>query len=194
VRIFPFYRKNLTLSYALACTHYLCGLRDLIFLIVPPIYLIWGVPAISGITLGEFLLRFLPYWVVMQIAFWHIGRGKASLGGFIIGFGSFPILMESLLTAIDGRKIAFSVTPKRRLHSSLSLLLPYLAALILCIASLTVAAVSGRNRTLVLINAGWMLYIIFMLCGMLWLGIVDHRKQQKGSSGHSSFNDESPAA
>src|SRR5262249_2994233 len=101
-------RLEQRLQYALACTHYVCGLRDLIYLVGPLIFLFTGVSAVQGANLQSFLWHFLPYWIISQAAFWHAAWGKTSLRGIVIGFGSFPVLIGSLLTVVIGRRIGFA--------------------------------------------------------------------------------------
>lgn len=162
------------IQYALACTHYLSGVRDLIYLVAPLIFLILGAAAVRGAFLETFLWHFVPYWLVSQVAFWQLGWGKTSARGIVLGFGSFPVLLESLLTVVVGRRVAFAVTSKQReAGKTPSLLRPHLLAMFACVAALVVAALSGRGGGPVLVSAFWVLYTMAMLGGVLWLGWRD---------------------
>src|SRR6266581_418543 len=87
-------------QYFLACTHYLCGLRDLIYLLSPILFIFTGIPAVRSTYLSVYLWHFLPYCLLGAAALWYSTRGVSGLRGIIIGFGSFPVLIGSLLSVV----------------------------------------------------------------------------------------------
>ena len=174
------------LQYALACTHYLCGVRDFIYIMAPLAFLVSGVPAVRGATLGLFIWHFLPYWVASQVAFWYACRGQTGLRGIIIGFGSFPALMMSLLIVLLGRKSGFMVTSKRRDGTrSWREILPYVGLLLLCLAGLVFGFEStGKRHDAVIISMLWIGYSAALLSGFLWLAVRDLRYREAPLVGH----------
>jgi TRAP-type C4-dicarboxylate transport system permease small subunit len=181
-------------QYLLACTHYLCGLRDLIYLISPILFIFTGIPAVGGATLSEYLWHFLPYCLLSATAMWYSSRSITGLRGIAIGFGSFPTLIGSLLSVILRRKVGFSVTSKQRGRKrSLSYLWVYFFFLLLCVASLFWATqVKGQQQVSLLISVLWVVYSIFMLGGFLWLNYKDIRfqaaVQQSGTTDETIAN------
>jgi cellulose synthase (UDP-forming) len=171
------------IQYGMASTHYLCGLRDLIFLLAPIAFLVTGVPAVRGATLALFLWHFLPYWIVAQAAFWYAGRRETGLRGIIIGFGSFPVLLQALLTVALGRRIGFAVTAKRRRATrAWTHLVVYVLALVVCVGGIGVAfTVKQSHVDSVVISVLWVLYDIMLLSSFLWLGVRDLRYQEVSS-------------
>lgn len=168
------------IQYLLACTHYLSGLRDLIYLLVPFLFLLLGVSAIQGTTMPTFLWRFLPYWAFSQIAFWSAARGKTTFRGLMLSFGSFPVLLASLLLVVFGQRVRFAITPKHRSRTGTwQPLFVQLFALVGCFIGLLMAANSLDNRNLVLLSAVWLLYMQFLLSGVVWLGIWDWQAGKK---------------
>ncbi len=167
-------------QYFLACTHYLCGLRDLIYLLSPILFILTGVPAVRGSTLGAFLWHFLPYFLASTAALWYSGRGITGLRGIVIGFGCFPVLLESLLSVILQRKIGFSVTSKQRgSKRSWNHLLVYIFCMLASVAAIIVATqVRGRQVTSMFISVMWVIYSFCMLGSFLWLSIKDMRSQE----------------
>jgi cellulose synthase (UDP-forming) len=165
------------LQYFLACTHYLCGLRDVIYLISPLLFIFTGVPAVHGSTLEAFLSHFVPYCVLSFTALWYASRGITGLRGIIIGFGCFPVLLESLLTVVLKRKVGFAVTAKRRDGKrSFGYLTVYCLCFLLCIACLLWATqVKGHEQTSLFISVLWVLYSMVMLGSFLWLNYLDIR-------------------
>ena len=161
-------------QYGLASTHYLCGLRDLIFLAAPLVYIFYGFSAIQGVDLPAFLSHFLPYLVLSQFAFWRLFRHKTSLRGIVIGFGTFPTLLQSLLTVLGSWKIGFAVTDKQRAAvPSSSALLPHAVCAGACVAGLWAAVRAGVTTELLAMSALWIAYSLAMLCGVMWLGGLD---------------------
>ena len=162
------------IQYGLACTHYLSGLRDLVYLLVPFVFLLLGVSALHGADMPTFLGRFLPYFLFSQLAFWHAARRKTTWRGIVLSFGSFPVLLASLLLVALGQKTRFAITPKRRsVVRARTPLLPQLLAGALCLVGVVMAAASPEDKTLVLLSALWLLVMLLMLSGVLWLGVQD---------------------
>ncbi|MBJ7598509.1 MAG: hypothetical protein DLM67_22390 [Candidatus Nephthysia bennettiae] len=165
------------IQYALACTHYMCGLRDLVYIVSPLAFLVTGVPAVRGATLGEFLWHFLPYWVASQTAFWVAARRQTGLRGVIMGFGSFPVLIRALVAVALGRRAGFMVTSKRRRSGrSWRHLTVYVVALSACFVGILLPLGQKQLRTeSVAISVLWVVYDIGLLASFLWLGILDLR-------------------
>ena len=168
-------------QYFLACTHYLCGLRDLIYLLSPILFIFTGIPAVRSAYLSDYLWHFLPYCLLGAVALWYSSRGVTGLRGIMIGFGSFPVLIGSLISVIIGRKVGFAVTSKHRSgRRSLSYLRVYVFFLILCLVSLGWATqVKGQQQTSLFISVMWVVYSIAMLGSFLWLNFRDMRFQKE---------------
>ncbi len=160
------------IQYALSCTHYLSGVRDLTYLLAPTIFLLFGIPAITGATLGGFLRHFVPYFVLSQIAFWHRAAGKTTWRGVVIGFASFPTLLSALISVAFGRRRGFVLTSKRRRASSILPAVPHLVAAAVMLVAVSVGALRfGESRTL--ISVVWLLYMFAMLVAFLTLAVRD---------------------
>jgi len=169
------------IQYGLACTHYLSGLRDLVYLLVPFLFLLMGVSALRGADMPTFLGHFLPYFAFSQVAFWHAARRRTTWRGIVLSFGSFPVLLASLLLVVLGQRTRFAITPKRRSRVRAGMpLLPQTLAGAACLVGLVLAAASQEDKTLVVLSALWLLTMLIMLSGILWLGFRD---QQAGASG-----------
>jgi cellulose synthase (UDP-forming) len=164
-------------QYLLACTHYLSGIRDLVYLVCPMLFILTGIPAVRSASLGQYLSHFLPYGLLSASALWYSARGVTGIRGIIMGFGSFPTLVGSLVAVAAGRKTAFTVTSKRRhAQQSLRYLNVYLFSAAACIASIVWATQVGkRQQTSMFISVGWVVYSLLMLFAFLWLAIRDLR-------------------
>lgn len=185
--------------YFLACTHYLCGLRDLIYIVSPILFIFTGIPAVGGTTLSEYLWHFLPYGLLSATAMWYVSREITGLRGIIIGFGSFPALLGSLLSVILQRKVGFSVTSKRRgARRSFTYLWIYFVFLLLCIASLFwTIRVKSQLQVSLFISVLWVVYSLLMLGSFLWLCYKDicfhTTAQQSGNTDEAIANRPYPA-
>ncbi len=174
-------RHGLTISqriqYALACTHYVCGLRDLIYLVSPIIFLVTGIPAVRGATLVAFLWHFLPYFIASQVMFWHAGRGKTGLRGILLGFSCFPVLVNSLITVVKGKRVGFAITAKKRTADQpwWRAVLAHLLFLIACGVGLLLVLRphSEDDQLKTMVSAFWVLYNGALLAGALWLALAD---------------------
>src|SRR5581483_5579599 len=152
-------------QYFLACTHYLCGLRDLIYLLSPILFIFTGIPAVRSPYLSDYLLHFLPYCLLGMAALWYSARGITGLRGIIIGFGSIPVLIGSLLSVVLQRKVGFAVTSKqrsgKRSHGYLGV---YFFFLVLCLVCLFWATrLKGKEQTALFISIMWVVYSMVML-------------------------------
>lgn len=187
-------RGGLTLDqriqYLLACTHYLSGVRDLIYLVSPILFLVFGIPAVRSATLGQFLLHFVPYFFAAWAAFWYAGRRITGLRGIIMGFGSFPVLLIALVTVIRGERTGFMLTAKeRRATRSWSHLNVYIWSVVGCVVITAIALMAGHERPeSVAISVMWVIYDIALLSAFLWVGIADLRYKGVGvmASGDAS--------
>jgi cellulose synthase (UDP-forming) len=177
-------RLGQRVQYLLAATHYLCGLRDVIYLISPVLFIFTGVPALRTASLNEYMLHFIPYGVLGILGMWRTARGITGLRGVIIGFGSSPALINSLIAALLGRRKPFAITSKetggRRSYWYLAC---YVAALLLCLAALGWATqVQGRQATSMFISLMWVCYSIGLLSSFLWLAFADIRAHRAGEA------------
>jgi len=70
-------------QYFLACTHYMCGLRDLIYLVSPILFIFTGIPAVRSTYLSEYLWHFIPYCLLSALALWYSARNLTGLRGIM---------------------------------------------------------------------------------------------------------------
>lgn len=163
------------LQYALACTHYLCGVRDFIYLVAPLLFIITGIPAVRGSTLVLFLWHFAPYMLVSQAAFWNVCGRKSGWRGIVIGFGSFPVLIEAALVALLGIRISFGVTAKQRSGKRhYAHLLAHALAALACVGGFALALHTSGDSQAMFVSVLWVGYSLAMLLCILWLGMLDY--------------------
>lgn len=162
-------RPQQRLQYGLAVTHYLCGVRDLVFAVAPVLFLLTGLSGVRGATLGDFFMHFLPYYMLAVLAFVHAARGTTSWRAIVIGYGSFPSLVRAAWMTLVGTRGLFTITPKARSAASpWRSAWPHLAVFGSCLLALAVGLTRHRSPAYWLADF-WLLY----LCGLtglhLWL-------------------------
>jgi cellulose synthase/poly-beta-1,6-N-acetylglucosamine synthase-like glycosyltransferase len=167
-------------QYGLACTHYLCGVRDLVYMLSPVLFIFTAIPAVRRASLSDYLWHFVPYVVLAVGAMWYAGRGVTGLRGIVVGFGSFPALVGSLVAVIARRKTSFAVTSKeRRGRQSLRYLGIYVFFLPLFAASLVWATqLKGAQRASLFISVFWILYSLLLIGSFLSLAYADLRSHR----------------
>jgi len=169
---------NQRIQYALACTHYLSGLRDLIYVIAPIAFLITGIPAVIGSNLDSFMTHFIPYFAASQVAFFVAAWRRSGIRGIVIGFASFPILVSAIIAVVSGRKIGFQVTSKQKLKdSNLQQVRPHLAFLLLSIVALVIGLSVNYQSSSVIVTIIWIVYQIGMLGAAIGLAVADDARQ-----------------
>ena len=168
-------RAQQRLQYGLAVTHYLSGVRDLVFLAAPVIFLLTGASGVRGATLGTFLFHFVPYYLLTILGFWHAAWRLTSWRSIVLGFGSFPALLRAAwLTASKGSG-RFTITPKVRTDSSAwRSARPHLIALGAAVVALGVA-ITVRRDPAYWLAAAWLLYLGVMIVAFLGLVAADAR-------------------
>lgn len=179
--IFLPWQKGLRFSqrfhYFLSGTHYLGGIRNLIYVLTPMIFLLLGVSAIRTDS-PIFLISFAVYWIVgMMAASWHMVDGISIWRINMMSFGSFPMLVRSFQRVLVQDDQPFDVTSKRRLKQAGWMLLPHLNFTIFIGISLLVGwRFHSASIVDVAVNSFWLLYSIVNLIGFMILGVQNDRR------------------
>ncbi len=158
-------------QYGLAATHYLCGLRDLVFFATPIVFAVTGISGVRGATLPGFLEHFIPYYGLSVLGFFLLARRSSSARGALVGFLAFPVLSLAALRAFAGRQGGFTVTPKTRVHARSSPR-PYLLGAALCVVALGAGAALRQGPRL-LVAEVWLGYLALLLSVGATLAIAD---------------------
>jgi cellulose synthase (UDP-forming) len=124
---------NQRLQYFLSGTHYLCGVRDFVFLSTALVSLYLSESPIQHVEPYVIFGFLLPYIFASQALLLLQSRKSSIVGGMVIGYISFPVLIASFIEAITNRKMRFHVTPKSVSTSSdLPAIVPHLLIVVIC--------------------------------------------------------------
>lgn len=168
-------RAQQRLQYGLAVTHYLSGVRDLVFLLAPVLYLLTGATGVRGATLGAFLAHFAPYYLLATVAFAHAAWRTTSWRSIVVGFGSFPALLRAAWMTLTGNRGRFTITPKRRTAGSAWRTARWhLLSLAACGLALVLAVTLHRQPAYYL-AAFWLAYLCVLIVAHLSLVRQDVR-------------------
>lgn len=160
-------------EYFLSGSYYFIGWVNLIFMLCPVAYILFGIrPLIAEPLL--YLAAFVPYFIVFLYLFYlSMGmrgyRIRELFTGQSIGFTSFWVLITSSVVAMLGKRRAFGVTPKGvKGRLPIRYLTPQLAILAL---SLTAIAM-GSYRVLAAVDFVMVINIFWVAYHSLLLGSV----------------------
>lgn len=175
-------RAQQRMQYGLAVTHYLCGVRDLIFILAPILFVTTGISGVRGATASAFLDYFVPYYALAIAGFWHAGWKVTSWRSIVIGYGSFPALLHAAWMTAVGKRGIFTLTPKRRGKSSpWRTAWPHLAVLGACLGSLVVLALFHAGSAYWLAGF-WLIYLCVMSSAHLGLVWADTRAAARSAA------------
>lgn len=162
--VLPGFTMRQRIQYLLSGTHYLCGLRDFIFLGSAVLCLVTARSPVQHVTLASIASYLLPYIIATQALICIQSGVKPILRSMIIGYSSFPILVVSLIEALTNRRVAFIVTPKSEsMHSDLRAIVPHIVVVVVCLAALAYATTTHTAWTIKCIPFFWVTYALTML-------------------------------
>ena len=153
-------------QYLLATTFYLSGLATLVYVLLPILYMLFGLSAFSA-SAGSFVFVYAPFLVLGLLTVrWGLGR-QLSLDHLRYTFGTFPVYALASLSAITGRTARFNVTSKDEAAAPpppLALVPVALQVLtvVACVYGFTARPIDARTWT----NASWATINVLLLAGV----------------------------
>jgi cellulose synthase/poly-beta-1,6-N-acetylglucosamine synthase-like glycosyltransferase len=165
-------------QYFLSGTHYLCGVRDLIFLVTALTSLYLSDSPIKPVPMLTIAFFLLPYIFSSQLLILLQVRSLATASGASIGYISFPILVTSCFEAFINKRMKFLVTPKLDSgHSDLRSVLPHIFIVLICATVIAHAFVTGHALSRVdLIPLIWVVYALCLISPIFVLAKFTARK------------------
>ncbi len=162
------------------------GFQKLIFYVTPPIILFTGILPMNALD-TEYLLHFIPYFVISTFAFNEMGRGY---GGHLMleqsSIGKFMTYMSSLLAFIlPKRSRKFRVTPKGTggLSSGwylISQVIIVLASITAILWALTFLLLGNRSDEFIIaVNSLWGLYNTGLGIGIIQYARKKHSQRRE---------------
>jgi cellulose synthase (UDP-forming) len=161
------------IQYFLSCTHYLSGVCNLVYLLVPLLFFYIGACAVRPVEPGLLFGYLLPYWLLALLTFRHASGGRLHWHGTTLGFGSFPVTVSSLVSVLSGQRVRFVVTAKkwRPAGQSLIMLVPHGLAFVFCLGGLFLSLSANGNPLFVILSGLWLVQMAGMLAALLHVGL-----------------------
>jgi cellulose synthase (UDP-forming) len=105
--------RKVRAQYLLSSMYFLSGWTLLIYMSFPVIRILTGAQPIAAGSADQFLMHFVPYFVVALGAVAMAGAGSYTFAAFALSASTFWIHVQATLRALTGRRGGFVVTPKQ---------------------------------------------------------------------------------
>jgi cellulose synthase/poly-beta-1,6-N-acetylglucosamine synthase-like glycosyltransferase len=153
------------IQYLLSGTHYLCGLRDLVFLCAAVFCLVASRSPIVPVTIWDIASYLLPYILATQLLIVLQSGPRRVLSSMFISYSSFPTLVWSALEAVANRRVRFMVTPKTASKTTdVPAIIPHIVIVAVCVGALAYSFVNGVAFTATkIVPELWVLYALVMI-------------------------------
>jgi cellulose synthase (UDP-forming) len=159
-------RTGLTLDqrfqYLLTGTNYLLSLSVLVFMVLPPAYLLLGLSPVRA-DLGTWLTHYVPFYVLIVLVTW-LQCGGFRPAAIVTSIGAAPVHARALLMVLLRRKASWTATNARagRLPG-VELVQPQIAFLLLNLVGIVVGLATGTDPPATALAVGWAaLYVLFL--------------------------------
>jgi len=162
----PFFKKGLSLSQKLqylgSALYYVNGLVVFIDLLMPLLYLFFGVKPVTSSTVN-FALYFLPFMFLNLLTLYLSSDQSITFRALAFSQSSFTLQLSALFAVITKRKQGFSVTAKRALQGDFRYLAyPHILYTLCAVSAVCVAVYREGLNPSVMTNIAWAFFNIFM--------------------------------
>ena len=152
-----FRRGGLTLDqrlqYLMTGSNYLLSLSVLVFMSLPPAYLLFGVSPIRADT-GTWLVHYVPFYLLIVLVTW-LQCGGFKPAAIVTSIGSAPVQARALVMVLLRRRTSWSVTNAGGVLPGVELVLPHIALLLLNATSIVIGLATIRDLPATLLSVGW---------------------------------------
>ncbi len=171
-------------EYFLSATYYFTGWSFLILIMCPALYLLFNIPSYFA-NPYFYLATFIPYYFLTLTTFYAtMNRRNYKLKdvfmGTIMSSISFPILMQSTLSALLNKKMTFQITNKGKGETlPLLMLWPWIFVIMFNIAAIARGVMRyPENHYAIGINIFWCLYHTLLLLSIFRLNKMPKIKEK----------------
>ncbi|MFA5136074.1 MAG: glycosyltransferase [Patescibacteria group bacterium] len=174
----PIFKNGLTINQRieyLASTLYYCnGIIVLIDSVVPIMFLLFNLSPIHTAT-STFAIFFLPFITSIIYSLHLISQGELTFRAISFTQSSWYLQIQAVLSSILGKKMEFSVTPKKaQTGNFLFLAYPHLAYVFIALFSIVYAVYRDGLTPAVITNTSWVLFnvvlfIPYIIASYSWL-------------------------
>jgi cellulose synthase (UDP-forming) len=150
------------LQYVFTGTHYLLSVSVLVFMFLPPAYLLFGLSPVRA-DLGSWLTHYVPFYVLIVLVTW-LQCGGFKPAAIVTSIGAAPVHARALLMVLLRRKASWTVTNARAgTLPGVELVQPQIAFLLLNLVGIVVGLATVTDPPAAALSAGWAaLYVLFL--------------------------------
>lgn len=187
----PLFRKGLNFSarlmYASTFYSYLAPIWNLIFLLAPVIYLLFGIAPVDAYS-TVFFLHIIPFLILLELAIMTGTWGIAGYAAKANYLSFFPLGLRAIWTVVKGEKISFKVTPKTKQSGNFNRLVwPQITIVALTILAALYAIIaliighSAHNVTGVFTNILWGINNILAMLPIIYAANFEFPTEKSGT-------------
>lgn len=170
----PLFSKGLSIGqriqYLLSALFYLNGLIVVIDIVMPLLFLFFGLQAVSATT-TSFAIFFFPYMFMCLYTIFLVSGESLTFRAISFSQASFVLQVSALFSVLLRRKTSFAVTAKKAEHGSIpSLVFPHLLYAFLAIFGVIYAIIKNGPTPEVITNGAWAFFNIAMFIPFIKAG------------------------
>ncbi len=156
LRANPLRMRGLTfdqrLQYSTPPLHFLLGFANLWFLLLPPLFLLFGVTPLA-VDSTTWLFRFLPFYVLTQLVLW-MQAGGLKLNPVTLSIATAPVHVRAFFTVLLRRNSAWRATNNATKPLILPTILPQASLALLNVTAIVVGVTATGDPTGTIISIG----------------------------------------
>jgi cellulose synthase (UDP-forming) len=176
-----FRKKGLTmdqrLQYLLTGTNFSLSLAVVVFMLLPPAYLLFGLSPVRA-DAATWLTHYVPFYGLLVLVTWlQCGGFKPS--AIVTSIGAAPVHIRAFVMALLKRKASWTVTnAKSGKLPGIELVLPQVGLLLLNAVSIGVGFATMTDRPATILAATWASLHILVLGRVVGEAVLAPRREQ----------------
>lgn len=184
----PFLKSGLTfrqkLQYLMFGMYWLNGLILLLDMTMPILFLLFGLEPVATTT-TSFALFFVPFMFLNLFTLYQASSGRVTFRAISFSQAIFPLEIAGLISVLLGRKVAFTVTPKKKQAGNFTALsYPHLCYAFISMIAISLAVYREGINPSVVTNVAWALFNIILFIPFIlaaWSGVAGRISALAGS-------------
>jgi cellulose synthase (UDP-forming) len=166
------------LQYLLTGTNYLLSLAAMVFMLIPSMYLLFGLSPVQADT-TTWLLHYLPFYGLVVLVTW-LQCGGFKPAAIVTSIGSAPVVARAFVMVLLGRKAKWSVTNAGSGSlPGVELVLPQIGLALLNAVAIAVGLATMTDVPATLLACAWALLHIIVLGRVIAEAILAPRREQQ---------------
>jgi cellulose synthase (UDP-forming) len=166
------------LQYLLVGTNYSLALSVLIFALLPPAYLLFGLSPIRA-NFTTWLFFYVPFHTLTVLVTW-LQCGGFKPAAIVTSMGAAPVQARAFLMTLLGRKAKWSVTNARSSRlPGVELVLPQIALMLLNLMSIVVGLMTIKDLPATLLSVAWASLYVLILGRVVLEAVTAPRRESR---------------